>query len=70
MFGNHPDTMTLAGLAYNTPWVTLGNFIGGAVFVAGTYFVAAHKERPAPVMTGNDCDIGAARAAAGDRVAR
>lgn len=42
MFGNHPDVITLEGFAHNIFWVTLGNIIGGAVFVAGSYFVATH----------------------------
>jgi nitrite transporter NirC len=48
MFGNHPDTVSVAGFAYNMLWVTLGNIIGGAVFVAGSYFVATNgMARPA-----------------------
>jgi nitrite transporter NirC len=42
MFGNHPETVSVAGFAYNMLWVTLGNIIGGAVFVAGSYFVATN----------------------------
>jgi nitrite transporter NirC len=48
MFGNHPESVTVAGFAYNMLWVTLGNVIGGAVFVAGSYFVATNGlARPA-----------------------
>lgn len=40
--GQHPDTVTFAGAAYNQAWVTLGNIVGGGVFVAGAYWVATH----------------------------
>jgi nitrite transporter len=73
MFGNHPETVTIAGFAYNMLWVTLGNIIGGAVFVAGSYFVATHgfvPESPA-ASSENTYDIGArVRAASGDGVVR
>ena len=42
MAGNHPETVSLAGFAWNLGWVTLGNAIGGAVFVAGAYYVSTH----------------------------
>jgi nitrite transporter NirC len=38
--GNHPETVSVAGFARNLGWVTLGNVIGGAVFVAGAYYVS------------------------------
>lgn len=38
--GNHPEAVSLAGAAWNLTWVTLGNIVGGAVFVAGAYHVA------------------------------
>ena len=40
--GHHPETVSLGGFAWNLGWVTLGNIIGGAVFVAGAYHVATH----------------------------
>lgn len=55
--GNHPETVSLAGFGWNLAWVTLGNVIGGALFVAGAYYVssngfpavkAAAAEVPAP----------------------
>lgn len=39
--GNHPDTVSLAGMAWNLGWVTLGNIVGGAGFVAGSYWIAS-----------------------------
>jgi nitrite transporter len=71
MFGNHPETVTIPGFAWNMLWVTLGNVIGGAVFVAGSYFVATNGVKPSPVVADNTYDISTARAAAsGDSVAR
>ena len=40
--GNHPETVSLAGFAWNLGWVTLGNIIGGAVFVGGAYYVSTY----------------------------
>jgi len=40
LLGKHPETVTLAGAAYNLFWVTLGNIIAGVVFMAGGYFLA------------------------------
>jgi nitrite transporter NirC len=40
--GNHPETVSLGGAAWNLLWVTLGNAVGGGVFVAGAYWVATH----------------------------
>ncbi len=39
-------TLTLYAAAYNLLWVTLGNFIGGGVFVAGAYLLYARSESP------------------------
>lgn len=40
--GNHPDTVTLGGFGWNLAWVTLGNTIGGAIFVGGAYYVSSN----------------------------
>ena len=40
--GNHPETVSVAGAAWNLGWVTLGNIVGGALFVGGAYFVSSH----------------------------
>jgi nitrite transporter NirC len=42
--GHHPENITLAGAAYNLFWVTLGNIIGGAVFVAAGYWQANGRQ--------------------------
>lgn len=47
LIGQHPETVSLAGMAHNLVWVTLGNIVGGAGFVAGAYLVAnGAAERP------------------------
>jgi nitrite transporter NirC len=40
--GNHPETVSIGGFAWNLAWVTLGNIIGGAIFVGGAYYVSSH----------------------------
>jgi nitrite transporter NirC len=47
LLGEHPDTVTLGGLFYNLFWVTLGNVVAGAVFMAGGYWVASRQAEPA-----------------------
>ena len=41
LLGNHPETVTMAGLASNLFWVTVGNTIAGAVFMGGAYWLAS-----------------------------
>jgi nitrite transporter NirC len=41
----HGDTITWGGYAYNVGLATLGNIIGGAVFVAGVYWIGSPKAR-------------------------
>jgi len=45
--GQHPETVSWAGMAWNLGWVTLGNIVGGAVFVAGAYWAASSTARKA-----------------------
>jgi nitrite transporter NirC len=48
MAGHHPESVSLAGFAWNLGWVTLGNVIGGALFVGGAYYVSTYGfPRPA-----------------------
>jgi nitrite transporter NirC len=43
----HPETVTWGGFAYNMVWVSLGNIIGGALFMGLGYW-AASRPMPAP----------------------
>jgi nitrite transporter NirC len=50
--GNHPETVSIAGFGWNLAWVTLGNAVGGAVFVAGAYYISTYglpRSAPASV---------------------
>ena len=40
--------ISLGGYAYNLALSTFGNVIGGAVFVAGLYWLGSPKARPQP----------------------
>lgn len=42
LIADHPANVTLAGAVHNLIWVTLGNLIGGAVFVAFGYWFQYH----------------------------
>ena len=49
--GNHPESVSIAGFAWNLAWVTLGNAVGGAVFVAGAYYLSTYGlPRPAAAV--------------------
>ena len=41
----HPDTITWGGYAYNVGLATVGNIIGGAIFVGMAYWVGSPKAR-------------------------
>ncbi len=41
LLGHHPAGVSLEGMFYNLAWVTLGNAIAGAVFMAGAYWLAS-----------------------------
>ncbi len=48
---SHPDTITMAGIAHNLITVTIGNMIGGGLFVGGLYaFLTSKKKEKAPVL--------------------
>jgi nitrite transporter len=44
LLGNHPASVSIVGMFYNLLWVTIGNVIGGAGFVALGYLGASPKE--------------------------
>lgn len=43
LLSKHPDTVTWTGMAWNLLWVTIGNTIAGALFMAGAYWIASRK---------------------------
>jgi nitrite transporter NirC len=47
LLGEHPATVTLAGMLHNLVWVTLGNVVSGAVFVGLGYW-AMSRTLPTP----------------------
>jgi nitrite transporter NirC len=47
LFQPHADTLTWLGYVNNLVPVTLGNIVGGAVFVAGAYWLASPLQRVA-----------------------
>ena len=49
LFSHHPDTVSWGGAAWNLAWVTLGNVIAGAVFMAGAYWYASQSRASEPV---------------------
>jgi nitrite transporter NirC len=48
LLAEHPATVTLGGMAYNLFWVTLGNMVSGALFVAAGYWFVS---RPLPAAS-------------------
>jgi nitrite transporter NirC len=47
LLGNHPETVTIGGAFYNLLWVSLGNIIAGALFVACGYVLSSGRAKPA-----------------------
>ena len=39
----HPENVTWAGMGWNLFWVTLGNTIAGALFMAGAYWLTSNR---------------------------
>jgi nitrite transporter NirC len=60
LFSEHPDTITLMGMARNLLWVTLGNLVAGAGIMALGYWAASLPALPKPVL------VATGSAAAGD----
>ncbi len=59
LLSEHPETLTLAAAGRNLLWVTLGNTLSGAVFMAGGYWLVA--ARPSPNAKVGQQDIGSKR---------
>lgn len=49
LLANHPASVSLEGMAYNLTWVTLGNAIGGALFMASAYLSVNGTRRKASI---------------------
>jgi len=45
LLGNHPESISLSGAAYNLLWVTLGNIGGGSLFMGMAYWLASPSAR-------------------------
>jgi len=45
LFQHHLSTVSWAGMGYNLLWVSIGNAIGGAVFVGAAYWAGGHLAR-------------------------
>ena len=45
LLGEHPETVSLSGMVYNLSWVTVGNIIGGSVFMALGYWLYSRERR-------------------------
>ncbi len=41
LLGNPTESITIAGMVHNLLWVTLGNTIGGGLFMAAGYWIAS-----------------------------
>ena len=51
LFSKHPDNVTWLGMGRNLLWVTIGNTIAGALFMAGAYWVASKKPTDAALVS-------------------
>jgi nitrite transporter NirC len=51
LLGEHPDSVSIAGAAHNLLWVSLGNIIAGAVFMAAGYWQANGSAAPKPAAS-------------------
>jgi len=47
----HTTAVSWAGLGYNLGWVSLGNAIGGALFVGGAYWLASTEARKGEALS-------------------
>lgn len=58
LLGEHPANVTISGAVHNLVWVTLGNLVGGSVFMALGYWVQFRSSGhvsfvPVPAALGN-----------------
>ena len=57
LLGDHPDTISVAGMAHNLLWVTVGNIIGGSVLMGLGYWYATGGRRSARAKAGEHAAI-------------
>ena len=43
LLGSHPESVSLVGMFYNLLWVTVGNIIGGSIFMGLGYWLATDR---------------------------
>ena len=60
LLSEHPETISLTGMAHNLLWVTLGNMVSGALIMGLGYWAASRPPVTRPVL------VAARDAAAGD----
>ncbi|HKW52183.1 MAG TPA: nitrite transporter NirC [Stellaceae bacterium] len=60
LLSEHPDTISLTGMAHNLLWVTLGNMVSGALIMGVGYWSASRPPVTRPVL------VSSHDAAAGD----
>ena len=53
LLGEHPATVSLAGMVHNLLWVTLGNAVAGAVFMGMGYCRATPEASSRPTVAGS-----------------
>ncbi|HUH84139.1 MAG TPA: nitrite transporter NirC [Stellaceae bacterium] len=59
LLGDHPDTVSLAGMGYNLLWVTLGNIVSGAGIMALGYWTMSRPAESRPVLVhSHDAAVG------------
>lgn len=66
LFQAHPATITLGGMFHNLVPVTLGNIVGGALFVGGAYWLANQPLRLPRARMASSPSMVASDAATGD----
>src|SRR5215212_12052700 len=66
LFQPHGEAVTWAGYAWNLVAVTLGNVVGGAVFVGGLYWLSAPLKQAVPAAAVATGVVDGAAAAASD----
>jgi nitrite transporter NirC len=50
LLGDHPETVSIAGMVHNLVWVTLGNIVSGALIMAGGYWAMSRPIAARPVL--------------------